>query len=158
MEKRAGRWREVAGPARSFSRQGGPQVSTRSEEQRRGAAGGPGVEGGDGAGAVREGGAAGGVGEEGGELGAEAGGVADLHGGVGGEPAGDDGGKVFHVRAEDDGLAGEDGLDGVLAAGGGEAFADEDDGGEGVPVAEFAGGIDEQGVGGAAGFWFLVSG
>ena len=104
------------------------------------------MDGGEGEGALGEGGAAGSVGEEEGELRAEFGGGADLHGGVGGEPAGDDGGEVFHVRAEDDGAAGEHGFDGVLAAGGGEAFADEDDGGEGVPVAEFAGGIDKQRV------------
>ena len=133
-------------------------ISGRSEKLFRGAGGGTCVLRGEGKGAVGERGAAGGVGEEAGELGAEFGGGADLHGSVGGEPAGDDGGEVFHVRAEDDGPAGEHGLDGVLTAGGGEAFADENDGGEGVPVAEFAGGIDEEGVRGGAGFRFLVSG
>jgi len=103
-----------------------------------------GVDGNDGAGTSGEGVAARMVSEEGGELPSEFCGVANLECGIGSEPAGDDGGKVVHVRAEDDGLAGEDGFDRVLATSGGEAFADEDDGGDRVPVAEFAGGIDQQ--------------
>jgi len=64
------------------------------------------------------------------------------------------GGEILHVRAEDNRAIRDDGLDRVLATVGRQAFADEDDGGDGVPVAQFAGGIEQKTVdgGGSAGF------
>ena len=117
------------------------------EEGGSGAEGGAGVGGGDGEGAASEVDSVFGVIEEGEDGVVEFGGVGDLDGGVGGEPAGDDGGEVLHLGAEEDGFPGEGWFHGILATGSGEAFPDEDDGGEGIPGAEFAGGIDEEGIG-----------
>ena len=121
------------------------------EEDGSGAEGGTGVGGGDGEGAACEVDAVLGVIEEGEDGVVEFGGVGDLDGGVGGEPAGDDGGEVLHLGAEEDGFPGEGWFDGILATGSSEAFPDEDDGGEGIPGAEFAGGIDEEGIGNGGG-------
>ena len=94
------------------------------------------------------------VGKEVGEGLFEFGGVLDLHDGLAVEEDADDVGEVLHVGAEDDGLAEAGGFDGILTTLGGEAFADEDDGGVGVKGGEFAGGVDDEGLdgtGGAAG-------
>jgi len=102
-------------------------------------------------GIAAEGFAAVGIGEEGIEGGFEGLGVGDLDGGIGFEEAGGDIGEVLHIGAEDDGAAGGGGFDGVLAADAVEAFADEDDVGVGVEVAELAGAVDQEAIG-AAGF------
>lgn len=121
------------------------------EEDGSGAEGGAGVGGGDGEGVACEVDAVLGVIEEGEDGVVEFGGVGDLDGGLGGEPAGDDGGEVLHLGAEEDGFPCEGWFDGILATGSSEAFPDEDDGGEGIPGAEFAGGIDEEGIGNGGG-------
>ncbi len=52
--------------------------------------------------------------------------------------------EVLHVRAEDDRLAGEDRLDRILAAVRGEALANKDDRRDRIPMAQFAGGIEDE--------------
>ena len=54
--------------------------------------------------------------------------------------------EVFHVRAENHRFACEDGLGGILAAGGEEAFPDDHHVGVRRPIAQFAGGVDEENV------------
>ena len=53
--------------------------------------------------------------------------------------------KVLHVGAEDDRAPSHERLGRILAASSGwrEGFSDEGDGGVGVPVAEFASGVDD---------------
>jgi hypothetical protein len=76
----------------------------------------------------------------------EVGFVADLDGGVRAQEGFDNALEVLHVRAEEDRLAQGGGFDRILAAFTGEAFADEDEGGRLVEVAEFAGGVDEEAI------------
>ena len=74
-------------------------------------------------------------------------GVGDLDRSAGAEEGFGERGEVLHVGAEDDGDAGFDGFDGVLAAAGHEAFSNEDDGGASIPTGQLAGGVHEQGIG-----------
>ena len=61
--------------------------------------------------------------------------------------AGGEGLEVFHVWSADDGDGCGDGFAGVLSTEGEEGFADDDGGGVGSPVAEFAGGVDDEDLG-----------
>src|SRR6202030_469740 len=56
-------------------------------------------------------------------------------------------GKIFHVRTEENGFAGQDRLDRVLSAVRGETLPDKHNRGDGVPMLELAGGIEEETVG-----------
>ena len=47
--------------------------------------------------------------------------------------------KVFHVRTEEYRFSGQDRFDGVLATARGQAFADENNCGQGIPTPELAG-------------------
>ena len=58
-----------------------------------------------------------------------------------------EGGEVLHVRSKNDRAIGHDGFDRVLSAARGQALADEDDRGDGIPIAQFAGRIEEETVG-----------
>ena len=52
--------------------------------------------------------------------------------------------EIFHVRTEDEGFVGEDGLGWVLSTGGEEGFPDDDDIGMRGPGGELAGGVDDE--------------
>ena len=54
--------------------------------------------------------------------------------------------EVFHVRAEDHGFPRNDRLTGLLSAGGVEAFSDDHHIRVRRPIAQLAGGIDEENV------------
>ena len=49
------------------------------------------------------------------------------------------GGKIFHVRTEDDRSSGDDRLDRVLSALSSEAFSDENNRGDPVPISQLTG-------------------
>lgn len=85
-----------------------------------------------------------GVEQEGGEGGFERGEAVHLEGGLVLQQELDEGEEILHVGPEEDGDAGEGGFGGVLAAFGEEAFADDDGGGEALPGAELAGGVDDE--------------
>ena len=88
--------------------------------------------------------ALGGVGEKGDEFFFQSGHVRHLHGTALFQKQVHERLEVLHVRAEEDGLPGHDGFGGVLAAGGEEAFADDDESGEALPGAQLAGGVDQE--------------
>jgi hypothetical protein len=85
-----------------------------------------------------------GVGEECGEFFFQSGHVRHLHGTALLQKQVHERLEVLHVRAEEDGLFCHDGFGGVLAAGGEEAFADDDEAGEALPGTQFAGGVDQE--------------
>jgi hypothetical protein len=64
-----------------------------------------------------------------------------LHGSLRLEEQANDGFKILHVRAENHGLGRKRGFRGILTAVGREALANKGNGGERVPVLEFAGGV-----------------
>ena len=51
------------------------------------------------------------------------------------------------MRTEENRLAGKDGLDGILSAARSQAFADKDDGSDGIPMLQLPGGIEKETVG-----------
>ncbi len=55
--------------------------------------------------------------------------------------------EILHVRTGQHGPSGDEAFDRILPAGGEETFADDDDVGQRLPGTEFAGGVDEHGVG-----------
>ena len=65
---------------------------------------------------------------------------------VGLQKKADDCFEVFHVRPENNRLPSEGRLDWILAPVRGEAFPNKSNGGEWVPVIEFAGGVEQQDV------------
>lgn len=52
--------------------------------------------------------------------------------------------EIFHVRTEDEGFVGEDGLGWVLSTGGEEGFPDDDDIGMRGPGRKLTGGVDHE--------------
>jgi hypothetical protein len=56
-------------------------------------------------------------------------------------------GEVLHLRAKDDRTPGDDRFDRVLSTSRSQAFAHKDDGRDGVPISQFACGIEEQAIG-----------
>jgi len=56
-------------------------------------------------------------------------------------------GEIFHVRTKKNGFAGKDGLDRILPAAGGQAFADKHNRGDGIPMLQLAGSIEHDAVG-----------
>lgn len=77
--------------------------------------------------------------------------VWDLDGSICLKEKCDEGFEVFHVGAQDDGLASEGSFGGVLAAVGEETFANDDDVAEVLPGIEFAGGINKERASGREG-------
>src|SRR5437773_9089234 len=70
--------------------------------------------------------------------------IAHLHGGFVRDERLGKGGKIFHVRTEENRFAGENWLDGVLSTARGQAFADKHNRGNGVPMLQLACGIKEK--------------
>ena len=90
--------------------------------------------------------AAGGVGEQAVQFRTKRGGVFDLNRRPVREQVGGERREVFHMRAEQDRLAEDRRLRGILPPAGRKAFADEDERREVIPIAEFAGRIDQEHV------------
>ena len=87
-----------------------------------------------------------GVSEQCGQRGFERGGVRHLQRAVVRDELRGDGTEVFHVWTEDHRLPQRAGLDGILSTCRRQAFADEDDGGVPVEVAQLAGGVYQQAI------------
>ena len=73
-------------------------------------------------------------------------GVAYFHRPARGEQRIAERGKIFHLRAEEDRATGKDGFDGVLSAGSAEALAHKNRVRAGIPIAQLAGGIEEENI------------